>query len=697
MALQESRRIAIEVEDQAEDSLLLKGFTLTEEVGRPFVCEVELYSENQELDFDAIIGRRASIRLEQGDDNTRYINGFIARFQQGGGQGPESVHRYGATIVPWLWFLTRSADCRIFQDMTIPDILTMVFGDFGFSESVDDKTTGTYEVREYVVQYRETAFNFVSRLMEQEGIYYYFIHDDGHHKMVLADAPSAHEPAPGCEELACRRDGEADKRGVSEWTVEKRVVPGKHVVTDFDFKVPDKVLLSEKEGERSHAASGYEVFDYPGQFVEKAESETQAATRIEELGLCHEIVTARTDARGLSVGCKFKLVGSPRADQDREYVIISMQCTVREESYDTGEEVSEEEFFAATFKAVPAEVQVRSERATLKPLVNGPQTAIVVGGDADEILTDEFGRVKVHFHWDRHNPADATASCWIRVAQVWAGKSWGAMYIPRVGQEVIVEFLEGDPDRPIITGRVYNGECMPPYALPDNKTMSTLKSCSSKGGEGFNELRFEDKKGEEQVFMHGEKDLHVRIKNDSVEWIGNDRHLLVVNDQIEHVQHNREEIVDNDHKELIKNDRNVKVEGKEAMNVVGSLSLTVDDDVIEVFKANQSTEVTGDLYIKADNICIEGGTNITIKVGGTTIAIDSSGISIKAGEFKVETDTTEVKSTGAMDFKADGALTAKSSAAATVQGATADVKADGAGSFKASGALTLKGATTAIN
>jgi type VI secretion system secreted protein VgrG len=316
-------------------------------------------------------------------------------------------------------------------------------------------------------------------------------------------------------------------------------------------------------------------------------------------------------------------------------------------------------------------------------VIQGPQTAFVVGTAGEEIDTDEFGRVKVQFHWDRYGKVDENSSCWVRVSQPWAGKGWGAINIPRIGQEVVVEFLEGDPDRPIITGRVYNASAKVPYELPANKTISSLKSNTSKGGGGFNEIRFEDKKGEEQVFIHAEKNVDTRVKNDAFEWIGNNRHLVVKKDQVEHVENNRSEIVDADHTEEIGKDRHLKVVGKEAKAVDESLSLTVKGDVIEVFKANHSEQTTADYYLKADNVVIEALTNLTLKVGSSSIAIEAGGIGIKtSGEIKIE-------STGTTDIKATAPLTVESSATAEMKSPATTVKGDGM--------LTLKGGVVMIN
>ena len=303
-------------------------------------------------------------------------------------------------------------------------------------------------------------------------------------------------------------------------------------------------------------------------------------------------------------------------------------------------------------------------------MIKGTQTAIVAGRKGEEIHTDEHGRIKVQFHWDRESKGDENSSCWIRVGQLWADRGWGAVYIPRVGQEVIVGFLEGDPDRPIIIGCVYHGTNRPPYKLPGEKTKSTVKSGSSPGGGGFNEIRFEDKKGEEQLFLHAEKNQDIRVKNDCFEWIGNDRHLIVKNDQKEQVENNRQEAIGADHNEEIGKDRHLKVKGKEAKAVDGSHSFTVKGDVVEVFKANHSEQVTNDYYLKGDNVVIEGMSNVTIKVGQSFIAIESPGIRIGTnGQIVLEAKST-------ISAKGTAGVTIESPAQAEIKSAKTTVKGD---------------------
>ena len=677
---QESRLLAMSTA-LGPDVLAVRSVSLQEHLSRLFHIEADLRTEGGEIDLDKVLGQNTTIRLEIGETDTRYFNGYVSRIVQLANVGRYAHYR--ATVVPWLWFLTRTADCRIFQDMTVPEIIEAVFKGHGFDDW-SPKLSVTYPKREYCVQYRETDFNFVSRLMEQEGIYYFFEHENGKHKLILADSISAHSPFTGYEEVVFHEleKGAPSRQVITSWELEKQVQPVAYALNDFDFKKPKTSLAASSSVTRQHGGANFEIYDYPGEYVEHSEGERLAGARLDEHQSQYELLQGQGSARGLAAGSTFKLKNHPRGDQNREYLITAVSLRADSGEYASGDEGGEE-FFSCSLAAIPKTQQFRPLRETPKPVVQGPQTAIVVGKSGEEIDTDKYGRVKLLFPWDRYSKADDKSSCWVRVSQNMAGKGWGAVQLPRVGQEVIVEFLEGDPDRPIITGRVYNGETMPPYGLPDNKTISTFKSNSSKGGGGFNEFRFEDKKGEEKVFLHGEKNLDIRVKNDRFETIEHDRHLVVGKDKIEHVKNNRDELVDADHKEKIAKDRHLNVLGKEAKQVTGSLSLTVKDDVIEVFKANHSEETTKDYYLKADNIVIEGMTNVTIKVGGSSIAIAEDGIALKTG------GTVKIESTGAMDLKTDAALKIEAASTADMKSPSTTVKGDTM--------LTLKGGTVMIN
>ena len=682
MALSQTYRNVAVGTPLGDDVLILTGFSGTDQIGRPFKYRLELVSEDFDINFEEIVGENVTVRLEMPNGETRFFNGFVSRFVQSYPEGRYA--RYEAEVVPWLWFLTRTSDCRIFQEMTVPDIIMQVFRDHGFTD-FEDALTGSYRTWDYCVQYRETDLNFVSRLMEQEGLYYYFQHENGKHTLVLCDSMSQHEPFEGYEEVQFRPATEQSllHERITEWSIEQQVQPGTFAHNDFDFENPQKALRTSSSISRAHAVPDFEIYDYPGEYTEFDDGEGYARVRVEEIQSQFEVVRGQTDARGICPGHKFELVDHPREDQCREYLITSASYRLRFDEFEDRGGSSEDPFFSCSFTALSTEESFRPARTTPKPLVQGPQTAIVVGPSGEEIHTDEHGRVKLQFHWDRYGEGNENSSCWIRVSQNWAGKKWGAMFIPRIGQEVIVEFLEGDPDRPIVTGRVYNGETTPPYDLPANKTISTTKSNSSKGGGGFNEIRFEDKKGEEQIFIFAQTNQDIRVQNNEYEWVGNDRHLVIKNNQVEHVENNREEKVDNDHIEEIGNDRNLMIKGKEAKEVTGSHSFVVVGDVIEEFKANHSEQTSDDYYLKASNIVIEATSNITIKVGQSYIAIESSGIKIGT------TGQIQLEATSSMGLKATGSLSMESSATADLKSPVTTVQGDGV--------LTVSGGIVRIN
>lgn len=666
-----------------EDKLLFYSMSGTEQLGRLFHYELELLSNDPEILLKDLLGGNATVRFQRHDGELRYFNGYISRFSQTGMHGEYYV--YQATLRPWLWFLTRTADCRIFQEKKIPDIIKEIFRDNGFSD-FEESLSNSYRTWNYCVQYRETDFNFISRLMEQEGIYYYFKHENGKHTLVISDSIGSHETVPGYEEVPYYPPEETDRRErdyISNWHLSQEIQPGVYALNDFDFEKPKANLQVKSAIKRDHEQADFEIYDYPGEFIETSDGETYVRTRIEELQAQYEIAKGSGDVAGLTTGCLFKLTNYGREDQNREYLVASVNYELGPQEYESTDSTGEDSYFTCDFMAIDSQQPFHSSRTTPKPLVQGPQTAIVVGKSGEEIWTDEHGRVKVQFHWDRYGKADENSSCWVRVAQVWAGKGWGGMNIPRIGQEVVVEFLEGDPDRPIITGRVYNKDNTPPYKLPDEKTKSTLKSNSSKGGDGFNEIRLEDKKGEEQIFIHAEKNIDLRVKSDRFETIGHDRNLVIENDKKEHVKNDRHEDIANHHKEKIGGDRNLDVAGKEAKAVAGSLSLSVSDDVIEVFKSNHSEQVSSDYYLKASNIVIEATTNVTVKVGQSYIAIEASGIKIGS------TGTIELEATGQVKVKGTSGVKIESPATAELKSTSTTVKGDAM--------LTLSGGLVKIN
>jgi type VI secretion system secreted protein VgrG len=700
---QEKRQMAIAT--PGDDKLLLVAMHGTETLGRLFHFELDLMSEGAPIDFKTILGQNVTVRVARYDDDVRYFNGYISKFSFAGVEevkdSGKKLYMYRATMVPWTWFLTRVSDCRIFQEMKVPEIIEKVFRNNGMTD-FDNQLTGTYRKWEYCVQYRETDFNFVSRLMENEGIYYYFKHENGKHTLVLCDGASAHSAAPGYASLLADQPdfSSGHDRYLWNWTLGHEVTPNQYALTDFNPLQPKSGLFKSANVSHEHDPGVMEIFDYPGGYVDPGEGREYVAIRMKETEAQYAVGHGTSMARGIYPGATFKLEGQDGFD-DAEYLITSVSYQAKSDDMGAGlgKSGGGGSSFVCQITCIPKEYEFRAPRVTPKPLVQGPQTAVVVGPSGEEIHCDKYGRVKVKFHWDREPVMNETASCWIRVSQNVAGKGWGSIQIPRIGQEVIVEFLEGDPDRPIITGRVYNGDNMPPYALPGSATMSSWKSNSSKGGGNFNEIRFEDKKDEEQIFIYAGKNMDVRVKNDRFETVEHNHHVTIQNDYFEKIENKKNVIVASDHMENIQADRHLKVDGKEAVEIASSKSLKVGGNVIEEFGGNHSEVTSGNLFIKATDIVIQGTGSITFKVAGNSIAIDSSGLKITTS------GTMDVESTGAMTMKSTAPATFESSAEATVHGMKLTLKADAAGELNAgakldvvaSGILSCQGAMVKIN
>jgi type VI secretion system secreted protein VgrG len=597
-----------------EDTLLLQGISGVEGISRLFSFHLELLSENDSISFTDIVGQNVTISVELADGSERYFNGYVSRFVQSG-QDDRFTH-YHAEVVPWLWFLTRNADCRIFQNMTVPDIIAQVFQDLGFQD-FRNSLQGSYDPREYCVQYRETHFNFVSRLMEQYGISYYFEHTDGKHTLVMVDSPGSY-PSLDPETIRCDlvSGGTEDEDLITRWQIEQELRTGKYSLNDYNFETPSTSLLSSEPTVVDVGNNtSFELYDYPGEYVNKGQGQSLAKLRMQEVEASHLIVHGDSTCRAFTSGYQFTLSDHYRQDMNTSYVLTAVQHTASVgRIYYTGESDTGSHY-SNHFTCIPASVPFRPPRRTPKPIVQGPQTAVVVGKSGEEIWVDQYGRVVVQFFWDRQGKKNENSSCWIRVSQPWAGKNWGAMWIPRIGQEVIVEFLEGDPDRPIITGRVYNAEAMPPYQLPDNGTRSTFMSRSSKegGSANYNEIRFEDKKGSEQIFINAERDMDHRVEHDSREYVGHDRHLIVQGNQLE----------------AVGGDKHGHVKGNHLEKIDGDLSLQVAGNQKEKVGGNKSGEVAGDQKEKI------GGT-MSLKVGGSQNSEVGSDVSLQVGSSRNE-------------------------------------------------------------
>ena len=694
---QQNRDIAVAT-PAGEDVLLLKNMKVEEGLSRLFSVELEMVSDRHDIAYKDMLGKGCTARITIGskdDPANRYFNGIVSRFVQEGGGGAMATYR--ATLVPWTWMLTRYADCRIFQKKNVPDIVQQIFRDRGFSD-FEVKLSGAYKEWEYCVQYRETDFEFISRLMEQEGIYYYFRHENGKHVMVLLDDSKHHTSFPWYETIEYRPPDQTmqDREFITAWSLEQQLVPAQYSLGDFNWIKQTPVLTSTLKTTAASPVPGSEVYDYPGEYEEEKEGEALVKVRMQELESRFEVAAGAGDSRGIVVGKKFTLAEYTREDQNKDYLVTHSTLEAQSDSYESGGDTGEASV-RVSFGCIPATQQFRPPRTTPRPEISGCQTAVVVGPAGEEIWTDEHARVKVMFHWDREAAADEESSCWIRVAQQWAGKGSGFTQIPRIGQEVIVEFLEGDPDRPIIVGRVFNAANKPPYKLPDHNAKFSIKTLTTPGGGGFNEIRFEDKKSEEQIFIHAQRNIDVRVGTNAYRWIGANDHTIIEKDQVEHVKQDRQVLIDRDHKEKVLRDRSLKVEGKQAEEIVDSLSLKVGGNVIEEFGADASMKVADQLSIQAKTIVLDASENITLKVGKTSISIEKDSILIDIDgklEIKAKDEIHEKTKKWTVKTDTDATIDAKD---ATVK-ASGDVMIKGSKvTVQASGPATLKGATVAIN
>ena len=666
------------------DVLLFRSMSASDRLGRLSEYRVQLLSTDPALKISGVLGKPMSVALDQADGEVRHFHGIVTRFCSTGYSGDFAT--YEATIHPWLWLLTRASNCRIFQEMSIPDIVKKVCADpmYGGLVSLSvSSLSGTYAAVPYCVQYRETDFDFVCRLLEGAGIYYYFTHAADKHTMVLADASTAHSAIPGYDSLkfaGTTMQGALSEESVTAWSASGEISSSSFVLNDFDFeKAAGSLsggLLAKAKVTAAFGQTVFERFDYPGNYIAAADGNALARGRIESLhGQCEQI-DAATDARGLFPGGLFTLAEHPRDDQNRKYLVTGTQYEISGDDYTSGGAAALD--VQCSLTAIGHEYAYRPLPVIPKPVVQGPQTAMVVGKAGEEIWTDKYGRIKVQFHWDRLGKEDENSSCWVRVSQSWAGKGWGAMSVPRIGMEVIVSFLEGDPDRPLVTGCVYNSDAMPPYALPAEQTKSTFKSNTSKGGVGFNEIRLEDKKGAEEVYMHAERDFNRVVKNNDSLKVGfetkdkgdqtiaicNDQSLEVGNDRKIHVTHDETTKVDNmqnlevgkDRKVHVKNDQSTDIDNDLTVNIKNNETRAVDADQALKIGGDQALKVGGGQKIKVGSTCvIEAGTSIELKVGGSSIKIEAAKITIKSVQVAVEASATMAIKAGAM-LTIEGAL-----------------------------------------
>ncbi|PNG26091.1 type VI secretion system Vgr family protein [Methylocella silvestris] len=611
--LTQDKRVASLETPLGKDKLVCLRFDGAEALSELFEYRVEALSTEANVDFDKAIGNNCSVTFKSYSDPDRVFNGVLVEAQALGAQA--GLNLYRLTLKPWLWLLSRTSDCRIFENQTAVDIIKKVFSDRGFSD-YRVATTGKFPELEYCVQYRETDLAFVSRLMEQHGIYYFFEHQKDKHTLVLADAKSSHKPVPGHAEtpfIGDERQTRREREHISRWTPERRFRSGKFELNDYDYLQPNADLKSDAEGQASYTKSKMEIYDYPGKFKKKNDGETYAKVRLQAEQAMDKRRYADGDSISLLPGGLTALKDHPEGGENKEYLVLRALHSYSSQAYRSGG-AQGEDLYSGRYELLSSDVNYRAPLATPRPIVYGPQTAKVVGKDGEEIDVDEHGRILVRFYWDRKNKQ----SCRVRVAQVWAGKGWGGQAIPRIGQEVVVEFLEGDPDRPLVTGAVYNGDNKYPYEMPANKTQSGLKSDSSKGHGGYNEFMFEDKKGSEKIRMHGERDHEVVIR---------------------------------------------RAETKEVGEIFSSRSdpsrdttLKNGSDNLSIQNGNQTVDIKGKQDVSVlETISIEAIQKITLTVGASTITMEPAQITINSPMITVQSSLA-TKISGGMALNLDAAI-----------------------------------------
>jgi type VI secretion system secreted protein VgrG len=622
------------------DDFLVTAVRGREAISELFQFEVEAaWQKDSPLDFAALLGQKVTVTISV-RDGKRYFNGMVAGITQ---EGRDRLFtHYRITIVPFLWLLTRVSRCRIYQNKDVPDIVRSVIRQCGQPIDLDPRTTGSYQPREYCVQYNETDFQFISRLLEEEGIYYYFKFTESSHTMVWGDALSAYSAVPYSQKVVYEGiEGRVNvEERVHEWVKTQEIRSGKYSNRDYNFETPqndldasattkDTVMAGTAKHKLQVAGNqSMELYEYPGEYMETSLGDSLVKVRMEQESLPSLLIRGQGTHPGFTAGHTFEL--ERHFSDDGKYALTSVEHDARQ-ALETHQATGDFQY-TNRFNAIPysASLPFRPVMVTPHPSVRGVQTAVVVGPPGEEIYTDKYGRIKVQFHWDRDGKTDANSSCWLRVATPWAGKQWGAIHIPRIGQEVVVDFVDGDPDRPIVIGSVYNAGQMPPFALPDNKTQSGLRSRSSKGGtsDNCNEIRLEDLKGSELLFVHAEKDMQTEVEHDETRTVGHDRTTTIKNDETKTV-------TDGNETQTVKTgNRTMEVsQGNQSTTIkMGNLSTDVQmgNVSMKLGMGNMSTKLDAG---KSEEEAMQ---SIELKVGSSSIKLDQTGVTIKGLTITIE-------------------------------------------------------------
>jgi len=687
----EGARKVMEIKTGSGGDFLVLGMEGNEELGRlsefrvQLVGELNMLGKPKDVDFDALLGTKATVSMKIDDDHPRYFNGFITRMQQSDPMG--RFESFTATLKPWLWFATRTVNSKVFQKKSVKEIVTEVLDVYSTDYEWRLISASLYPKLDYCIQYQESDFDFVSRLLEHFGIYYFFEHTDSKHTLVLIDAMAKHKSKPIKDPISW---GNTMKYSwtATNWRVGQEARSAKTVVRDFDYLAPATKIEGEGKAKETTAKLGdSEVFEFTGKGVQnsvKDEAQAQPSTDavkqrakvlIEELTALAETATGTTNAYDVSVGTTFKLSSHPRDAENVNYLVVSARYRLEfadHEAIDDLKRSRKANGFMCDFVVTSMSAgDFRPARKTSRPHIYGPQTATVVGASGNEIETDKHGRIKIQFHWDRKGTKDENSSCWVRVAQPWAGKGYGMFSLPRVGHEVVVQFLDGDPDYPLVTGSVYNTDNPSAWKLPDHSTVSGMKTQSSKEGTAklANELRFDDKKDSEYIWFHAQKDFHRLVENDAFDWIGHNESVKVVLTRKEVIGENwfmdvTKDVMHNLGKDLhvkvagdifytggatyqlkLEKDYSAKLGGDFGVDVGGKTQIKSSGDIVLEsstgklsLKAGSADLMAEGMTIKikgATTVAIEGGVSVSLKAGGSFVNVGPSGVDISGPMVKI--------------------------------------------------------------
>lgn len=654
---QDNKPLAVET-PLGKDKLLLASFTGSEAISDLFNFELELVSEDGGIKPADIIGKPVGFCIRRPDGKTRWFHGFVAAFVYAGFN--DRLYFYRAQVVPWLWFLTKASDCRIFEtekSKNAREIIDKLLSGLGFSDYKWDLKR-TPEKREYCVQYRETHFDFLARLLSEEGIFWYFLHEQNKHTLVLTDHPGGLCDSKDADlELNTNASHSEETNNLRSWRRNWQLTTGRYTHTDYNFETPSTSLLVDKNSVVSLTGnSKLEYYDFPGTYGTMAQGDSLAILRIEAEEARHDNASGESTCSFFSPGARFTIKAHyDPAEVGKKWALVSVQHQASIGGAWFSSDGASDFLYTNSFNCLPATTPFRP---TLRPApaIHGIQTALVVGPSGEELYTDRYGRVKVQFYWDRLGKKNERSSAWIRVSQVHAGKGWGMMDLPRIGEEVIVSFLEGNPDRPIIIGRVYNGENAPPFALPAEKTRRGNTTKSHKAS-GYNELSMDDTAGKEQLRINAQYNMDTNVNNNQTLNVGVDRKnkiggnedITIGKDQTVTIDANQTIKIGSKMKLTVGSDQQIEVganrkddvKADETSTVGGKQSLTVGSDRTISVSGKQAVTVTGDATLASSaKIKIEATASIELICGGSTIKISPTGIEIKGPMITVEGTAT---------------------------------------------------------